>query len=528
MTQQPPDRGRLYTRRRLIQGAIGGATGLALWRWPWRVAHAAAQPSGQLTIGVHVNLSPTWFDPAETPGIITPFMFLYALHDAMVKPMPGKTMAPSLAESWSESADGLTYDFLLRSGVTFHNGDPLTTEDVKFSFLRYKGTAAREFKERVRDVEIVDARRVRFHLHEPWPDFMTFYGTPATGAGWIVPKKYIEKVGDDAFKQHPIGAGPYKFVSQEPGIRAICEAYDKYWRKVPEVKKLVFTGVPEETTRVAMLKRQEADITFGLNGALAEEVRRDTALKLEPVYPPAVWFVYFADQWDPKSPWHDKRVRLAANYAVDKQAINEAETLGLSKLTGSTIPREFDFARPIEPYPHDLAKARQLLKEAGYANGFDAGDITPNPPFFPYAEGVANFFSMVGIKAKMRTVERATFFTSWREKKLNNLIVGASGAPGNAATRLEAFAITGGAYAYGGHAAIDELFKKQAKERDHAKRQTILHEIQRLMHEHVLYLPLFEPAFLCASGARVASSKLGLIPQFAYAGPYEDIQLKTS
>jgi peptide/nickel transport system substrate-binding protein len=491
------------------------------------VAHAAAQPSGQLTIGVHVTLSPTWFDPAETPGIITPFMFLYALHDALVKPMPGNTMTPSLAESWSESGDGLIYEFLLRPNVTFHNGDPLTSEDVKFSFLRYKGTSAREYKERVREVEILDARRIRFRLHEPWPDFMTFYGTPATGAGWIVPKKYIEKVGDDAFKQHPIGAGPYKFVSQEPGIGAVCEANDKYWRKVPTVKRLVFTGVPEETTRVAMLKRQEADITFGLGGALAEEVQRDPSLKLEPVYPPAVWFVYFADQWDPKSPWHDRRVRLAANYAIDKQAINDAETLGLSKITGSTIPRELDFALPIEPYPYNPDRAKELLKEAGYPNGFDAGDITPNPPFFPYAEGVANFLSTVGIKVKMRSVERATFFTSWREKKLNNLILGASGAPGNAATRIEAFAVTGGTYAYGGFPDIDDLFKKQAKERDRAKRQEILAALQRLIHDKTLYAPLFDPAFLCASGPRVVASKLGLIPQFAYAGPYEDIQLKT-
>lgn len=525
MTYKVSGAGSGLTRRQVLRGTAG-ATTLVLGSWPWRVAHAAAQPSGQMTCAVHVTISPTWFDPAETPGIITPFMFLYAVHDALVKPMPGNVMTPSLAESWSESPDGLTYEFVLRPGVTFHNGDPLTAEDVEFSFGRYKGASAREFKEHVRKVEIVTTHKVRFHMHEPWPDFMTFYGTPATGAGWIVPKKYVEKVGDDGFKQQPIGAGPYKFVSQEPGIAVVFEANDKYWRKVPAVKRFVFKGVPEETTRVAMLKRQEADITFGLGGALAEEVRRDTSLKLEPVYPPAVWFVYFADQWDPKSPWHDKRVRLAANYAVDKQAINEAETLGLSKLTGSSIPRQFDLALPLEPYPYDPAKAKQLLKEAGFANGFDAGEITPNPPFFPYAEGVVNFFGAVGIKARMRTVERAAFFTTWREKKLTNLILGASGAPGNAATRIEAFAITGSTYAYGGYPDIDALFKQQAKERDRTKRETLLHNLQRLMHEQVMYLPLFEPAFICASGSRVGLSGFGLIPQFAYAGPYEDIQLK--
>jgi peptide/nickel transport system substrate-binding protein len=139
MTQQPPYRGSTCTRRRLLQGALGGAAGLTLW--PWRVAHATAQPSGQLTVGVHVTLSPTWFDPAETPGIITPFMFLYALHDALVKPMPGKTLTPSLAESWSESPDGLTYEFLLRAGVTFHNGDP---SPPKMSSSALSATRARQ------------------------------------------------------------------------------------------------------------------------------------------------------------------------------------------------------------------------------------------------------------------------------------------------------------------------------------------------------------------------------------------------
>jgi peptide/nickel transport system substrate-binding protein len=487
---------------------------------------AASKPEGTMTWGVHVTLAPTWFDPAETPGIITPFMFLYALHDALVKPMPDNRLAPSLAESWSESADGLTYEFILRPGLTFHNGEPVTAEDVKFSFLRYKGTSAREYKEWVREVEIVDPRRVRFHLKEPWPDFMTFFGTPATGAGWIVPKKYVEQVGDDGFKQHPIGAGPYKFVSHEPGIGVVFEANEHYWRKMPSVKRLIFKGVPEETTRVAMLKRQEVDITFGLGGALAEEVRRDPRLTLEPVYPPAVWFVYFTEQWDPKSPWHDRRVRLAANYAIDRQAINEAETLGLSKVTGTTIPRNFDFVLPREPHPYDPARAKQLLKEAGYPNGFDAGEITPNPPFYPFAEATANFLTAIGIKVKMRTMERAAFFTSWREKKLNNLILGVSGAFGNAATRIEAFAVTGGSYAYGGYADIDALFAQQSVERDRQKRSDLLYHIQHLMYDKVMYAPLFDPAFICASGPRVEVSGLGMIPQFAYSGPYEDLQLK--
>ena len=151
------------------------------------LAPAAAAPEGQVTWGLHISLAPTWFDPAETTGIVTPFMVLYALHDAVVKPLPGNPLSPSLAESWTVSPDGLAYEFVLRKGVRFHNGDPVTAEDVKFSFDRYRGAASKTFKERVAAVEVPDPARVRFRLKQPWPDFLTFYSS-ATGAGWIVPK----------------------------------------------------------------------------------------------------------------------------------------------------------------------------------------------------------------------------------------------------------------------------------------------------------------------------------------------------
>src|SRR6266576_1447002 len=189
------------------------------------------KPEGEMRWALYVTLAPQWFDPGEVAGQITPFWVLYAIHDALVKPMPGNLMTPSLAETWSHSPDGRAYDFKPREGLKFHNGDPFTAEDVKFSFLRTKG--AKILKEKIREVVVVDPYRVRFVLHEPFPDFMAFYGTPATGAGWIVPKKYVEKVGDDGFKKHPIGLGPYKFVSYTPGIELVVEAFEGHWRKVP-------------------------------------------------------------------------------------------------------------------------------------------------------------------------------------------------------------------------------------------------------------------------------------------------------
>ena len=103
---------------------------------------SAREPAGSMTWALHFALAPTWFDPAETSGIITPYVVLYALHDAVVKPLPGNPMAPALAESWSMAADGLTFEFVLRKGAKFHNGEPVTAEDVKFSLERYRGTAS--------------------------------------------------------------------------------------------------------------------------------------------------------------------------------------------------------------------------------------------------------------------------------------------------------------------------------------------------------------------------------------------------
>jgi peptide/nickel transport system substrate-binding protein len=489
------------------------------------VENVAAKPVGQITKAIHFTIAPTYFDPAETTGI-TSFLFLYALHDALVKSMPDQPMAPSLAEAWSESADGLTYEFTLRQGVTFHNGDPLTAADVKFSFERYKGSSATLYKEKVQQVEIVNPHLVRFHLKEPWPDFMAFFGTPTTSAGWIVPKKYLEQVGDDGFKKHPVGAGPYKFVSQKQGIELVLEAYEGYWRKMPHVHKLVMRSIPDDATRLAALKTGEADIAYAMMGALAEEVKRDTKLRLVHSEGQGIFFVFFNEQWNPKSPWHDLRVRQALNYALDRQALSEQQTLGASPPTGTIVPRAFEFALPIEAYPYDPQKAKQLLKEAGYPNGFEAGDITAGPPYYALAEGIANYLQAVGLRVRVRPMERAAHLTALKEKKLNGLSSSGSGHLGNAATRLEPYVVSWGEYAKGGYPDIDALYKRQSKERDRQQREALLHEIQRLVHERAMYAPLYELVWPNGVGARVAEAGLGLIPFYYYTGPYEDMRLK--
>jgi peptide/nickel transport system substrate-binding protein len=486
---------------------------------------AAAAPEGQMTWGVHISLAPTWFDPAETPGIITPFMVMYALHDALAKAMPGNATAPSLAESWKASADGRVYEFVLRKGVKFHNGDTLTAEDVKFSFERYKGASAQAMKDRVAAVETPDPLRVRFRLKNPWPDFLTFY-TAASGAGWIVPKKYVEKVGDEGFKKAPVGAGPYKYVSFTPGVELVMEAFEGYWRKTPSVKRLVFKVIADETTRLGALKRGEVDIVYSIRGELAEELQRTPGLALKPSVIQAPQWVSMLDQWDPKSPWHDRRVRLAANLAIDRKSINQAITLGHSRLSYSIIPSTFDYYWQPPAYAYDPAQAKKLLAEAGFANGFDAGDYYLDISYANVQEAIANYLQQVGIRTKLVSRERASHWSTYGDKKYKNLAYTASGAFGNAATRMESFVVAGGTYVYGSYSDIDSLFKDQAAELDRKKREAILHKMQQLIHEKAMIIPIWELAFINGQGSRVAESGLGLIPGHAYSAPYEDVKLK--
>jgi peptide/nickel transport system substrate-binding protein len=490
--------------------------------WP----AAAAPPDGTLAIGVHVTLVSRWLEPGETEALITPFMVLYLLHDALVKPMPGGIMTPSLAESWTLAKDNVTYEFVLRKNVKFHNGDPVTAEDVKFTFERYKGSGAKVLKDAVKEIQTPAPNRVRIILKEPWPDFMSFYGTSATGASWIVPKKYIEKVGEDAYRKAPVGAGPFKFTSFNPGVELAMEAFPEYWRKAPQVKRITMRSIPDETTRAAAVKTGEVDLAYLFGGTVAEELKRSPGLKVVAPLLYGVYWLDFLDQWDPKSPWHDRRVRLAASHAIDRNAINQAEMLGMGKATGGFVPPEFDFALKIDAPAFDPARAKRLLAEAGHPNGFEAGDLTPLPPYTTLGETVSGMLQAVGIRSHVRTMERATFMTTWREKKIRGLLIGATGAAGNAAARVEPFFTKAGIYAYGTLPQVDDLFQQQSKELDRKKREALLHQIQKIVADQVLAAPIFQQGFLCAVGPRVAESGAGLIQGFPYSAPGEDLRLK--
>ena len=488
-------------------------------------AFAAQTPSGKITVAWHVTISPSWFDPSTAPPQITPFGILYTLHDALVRPYPGTKMGPSLAESWKESPDGKTYEFKLRPNLKFHNGDAITTEDVKFSFERYKGASSKILHDAVREVEIVSPQVVRFHLKEPWPDFMTFYGTTATAAGIVVPKKYLIQVGDEGFKKHPIGAGPYKFMSHNPGIDVTFEAFPGYWRKVPKVKTVVMRSVPDANTRAVMLKSGELDMSFVLDGPDAEDIKKDPRFKLVASKHASIFWIEFAEQWDPKSPWHDKRLRQAVNHALNRKLINEAACVNFCPPAGVIVPRVMDFALQVEAPAYDTAKSKQLLGAAGFPNGLDAGEFAAIPGFPTVAESVVNDLNVIGVRVRLRAMERATFYSAWQEKKLRGLFMTAAGNSGNAASRVDSFIQSKGAYAYGGYPDIDDLFQQQARERDVKKREALLFKIQQLTVDRAMFAPVMDLRALMGIGPRVTKHTITDIWMSPWPA-YEDVEIK--
>ena len=240
-------------------------------------AVAQGQPDGQLTIAFDASIAPAFLDPAETPGIGTPFVFLYAMHDALIKPLPGNDMAPCLAESWKESADGLVYEFKLREGLKFHNGDPFTADDVKFSFQRYKGASAKLLHDRVKAVDVVDPAPRPVHARtRPWPDFLALLRDAGHRRRVDRPQE-VHREGRRGGIQAAAGRARARIASSgmTPGVELVLEANEQYWRKKPSIKRVVIKGVPDRTTRLAMLKTGEADIGYLMVGVEAATIKAD-------------------------------------------------------------------------------------------------------------------------------------------------------------------------------------------------------------------------------------------------------------
>ena len=239
-----------------------------------------------------------------------------------------------------------------------------------------------------------------------------------------------------------------------------------------------------------------------------------------------VRFLTCGCQQVPRRRWADQRVRKAASLAIDRKGLSDAETLGASKPNGNVVLRGFEFALPIEPDPYDPVQAKKLLAEAGYPNGFDAGDLYPLPPYFSTGESLVNYLGAAGIRMKLRTMERAAFYSALQSKKLKGVCFCSVAIYGNASTRIAENVPSNGSYAYGGWPDVDELYQKQLTETDPAKREETLHRIQNILHERMRFAPIYDYFWASGIGPRVEEAALMKIDPFPWAAPLEDVRLK--
>jgi peptide/nickel transport system substrate-binding protein len=312
-----------------------------------------------------------------------------------------------------------TWEFKLRRGVRFHNGDPFTAVDVKFSFERYldpktKSTSAPILRH-IKEVKIIDDYTVQFITEKPDPILIKRFSVIAH----IFPSKHIKEKGEEHFMKQPIGTGPFKFVEWVKNDRLVLEANEEYWGGSPLVKTVVFRPIPEDATRMAELQTGGVDIAVNIPPFLVNQVKAMPGIDVQSV--PGGRVVYlFLNAFAP-GPLQDKKVRQALNYAVDKKAIIDKILMGSGFETGTiTTPCQFGHDQTIKPYPYDPEKAKSLLSEAGYRDlklvlNTPTGRMTLDKQI---AEAVVGMFEKVGIKMDFRVKEWGDFMKDVMAKKV--------------------------------------------------------------------------------------------------------------
>ena len=317
------------------------------------------------------------------------------MFDSLLHKTPKLEYAPSLATSWKALSDTV-WEFKLRKGVRFHNGDPFTAEDVKYSFERVLDQSKKSpqygYVRAVKEVRIVDPETVHIVTDKPFPlllERMVYFG--------IVPKKHLEKVGDQAFgTTAAVGTGPWKLVEWKPDQHIRLEAFDGHWRGKPPFKYLVFRAIPEVATEIAELKTGGVDIIRNVAADIVPDLKSHPQTYVSSVPILRVHYVGFDMR---TAPFDKKLVRKAANYAVDKQVIIQKLMGGLGRQVATVVqPAAFGFDPEVQPYPYDPKKAKELLAQAGYPNGVD---ITMHSSFVQFRhvfEAIAQMLTDVGIR----------------------------------------------------------------------------------------------------------------------------------
>jgi ABC-type transport system substrate-binding protein len=455
----------------------------------------------------------------------------------MLKPMPYGYLSYGLAEHAELSADFRRAAFRLRPGLKFHDGQPLTTADVKWTYENFRGAYAQLFHDKLEHIQVVDGRTIVFHFKEPFIDFVDLYNGGVSGIGWIVPRHYYEKAGRDGFKAKPMGAGPYKLVSQQAGVQMVFEAFDDYWRRTPATRTIVVKGIRDPAARMAGLQTGELDLAFGMTGKLLPRLLSDQNLRWDPNFT-GPWWLMFPGYGEPGSPFRDKRVRQAVSLAINREFLVKLETQSISKPWGNWISPENRDALQGQDAPvpeYNVEKAKQLMAQAGFPDGFEA-DYLPFPPYFDMGERILTDLRAIGIRAKLQSLDGPAFRAKIGQGRkgipgnrtiVQNIDPRAGGSKANVAV----YAVCGSTSSFVCEPQIETLWTKHQASLDPAERERLIKSIQRILLDEYHFVPIYWNSFVHGIGPRVlpggkAVSKYWDTLNAPYPWPWEVWEVK--
>jgi len=439
------------------------------------------------TLVVVQEAEPVGLDIAQS-SIQTTMSVGYNIHETILKPEEDATVSPGLVEKW-EKVDDLTWKLTLVKGATFHNGEPINAAAVKFSFERMMSDALKSphkgklssFKE----VKVLDDRTFTISMSQPYAPGLYMLAQYL----FVVPPEYVKKVGDAEYNLNPMGSGPYKLDKWVKGQEVIMSAYDKYYGPKPAYKKLIMKGVPEEASRIAALLTGEADVISGV--PVHQRKRIIDSGK-----------AYLTDQMGSmnylglntyEKPFSDVRVRQAVNYAINRPLINKGLFNDKAILCAGPIsPRTFGADRTLKPYPYDPAKAKQLLAEAGYPNGFEGRLAfgTYMPQIQEQAEAIGSDLAKVGIQVKLEPYERAVMWDRYKNKQHQMYIYFWDDPPEPDRYMYSLFHSKSRDYYYK-NPQVDALLDKGRTVMDPTARAKVYNEIDRLLYQDAPWVYLY-------------------------------------
>jgi peptide/nickel transport system substrate-binding protein len=416
---------------------------------------------------------------------------------------------PALATSWQVSPDGLAWTLHLRPNVKMHDGTVMNADDVKFSFenaydKRYGPIVALR-KSQIGDVkvEIVDNETITIHLQAPNSqilNYLAIYAVPITS------KEYFEKVGPEEFARHPVGTGPFRFVEGKKGSAYVFERFADYWGDKAAIDRLVFQLVPDASTRIAMLRSGDVDVALPVASPYLGQLANDSGIKLFIQKQVQLVETVALDPWWPENaPLKDPRVRQALTYAVDREAISKAIFQGYAAPApeiNAFDPLLKGQGIDMRPLPYDVDKARELLAEAGYKNGFKFHLLAP-ALWRDYAQVVTQFWKKIGVEADLEVISTSTWYSRFVEhvdSMRGAQVTFFAGFNGLIENSFLSYCMPGSPYSFYKYEEHDKFALDIGKVFNDAERRKLIHEAAQSVSDKACYIaPIYVDWGIAAS-----------------------------